>query len=159
MASTTNPTAGKKIIVGCDGTWLNSDVGWAPSQFFPWGTSSSGRNVAASNITRIVRALTPAHASGKPQLICYVDGIGSANNWYNHFVDGSLGSGVGDHIREGYGYIRANYEPGDVSASRTPFSNNTVLMIVRIRKYTSSASQGEPSLPGALLPSFVTWDF
>ena len=57
-------------------------------------------------------------------------GIGSANNWYSHFIEGFTGAGISENIREAYAFLAANYEDGDdiilVGFSRGAFTVRSI---------------------------------
>ncbi|KAL6706548.1 hypothetical protein ACN47E_005304 [Coniothyrium glycines] len=56
----------KRLIVACDGTWLNSDDG-----------TQNGSLAIPSNITRISRAIKAVSQDGVPQIVNYHQGIGT----------------------------------------------------------------------------------
>lgn len=101
----------KRLIVACDGTWLDSDNGFKRDSYLPFSTS--GNLAVPSNVTRIVRALNPITSDDIPQITYYQAGIGSANNWFNHYWGGTTGAGISEHVREAYAFIAENYVKGD----------------------------------------------
>ncbi|KIW04847.1 uncharacterized protein PV09_04029 [Verruconis gallopava] len=104
----------KKLIVACDGTWMNSEVGWTKDGLF-----DAGHPQLPSNVTRFVRALSPESADehGKhPQIAYYQSGIGTSWSLTDKFLGGGLALGLSEHVREAYGFLVNNYHgaPGDV---------------------------------------------
>jgi hypothetical protein len=113
---------GRRLIVACDGTWVNSDAD-APS---PTGVKAlipglfSHTNVTLpSNITRLCRALntnTMSTSTTEPkpsQIIYYHRGIGTSGGLEDKIVGGATGASISEHIRECYGFIINNYQAGD----------------------------------------------
>ncbi|KAI9733193.1 MAG: hypothetical protein M1818_007311 [Claussenomyces sp. TS43310] len=97
MVSAPKSVAGRRLIVGCDGTWLNSDS----SKTIP------------SNVTRLCRSLNVGNGT-KEQLIFYSRGIGTDGNWYDKWVDGMVAiPDLSEHIRECFGFLVSNYRQDD----------------------------------------------
>ncbi|KAF9076243.1 hypothetical protein BDP27DRAFT_1380318 [Rhodocollybia butyracea] len=48
-----------------------------------------------------------------PQIVFYQSGIGSADNFYSEYVEGTTGDTLGDKVEEAYAFIAHNYFPGD----------------------------------------------
>jgi Uncharacterized alpha/beta hydrolase domain (DUF2235) len=115
----------KRIIVCCDGTWMNSDNGYDPT---------TKALQIPTNVTRIVRCIHteawPKHSRGGgpgssgpggsgqsqnniPQITYYQAGVGSGSSLYDKVVGGATGAGLGEHIREAYAFIADNYCRGD----------------------------------------------
>lgn len=103
-------TTGRRLIVGCDGTWVN-------------GESDS---TIPSNVTRICRSLrssrhpadaspeTPGfQASKKSQIIYYHRGIGTDGGLESKYLGGGTGSELSEHARECYGFLCNNWREGD----------------------------------------------
>ncbi|KAF2766340.1 hypothetical protein EJ03DRAFT_278241 [Teratosphaeria nubilosa] len=83
----------KKLIVCCDGTWMDSD-----------------NNVQnPSNVTRIARAVKSEDDHHHPQIVYYQSGIGTGIGLYNHLVGGGTGLGLAENIREAYAFLASNY--------------------------------------------------
>ncbi|KAK6386667.1 hypothetical protein LTR65_008866 [Meristemomyces frigidus] len=118
----------KRLIVACDGTWVDSDNGFQRDSWLPWKTG--GSLATPSNVSRLCRALLPRSDDGIPQIVYYQAGLGSQNNIYSHFIGGYLGSGISENIREAYAFICSNYEEGDeiylVGFSRGAFTARSV---------------------------------
>lgn len=87
----------KRLIICCDGTWQNSD---------------GGVKEDPTNITRITRALRHAAADGTPQIVYYQSGVGCGGT-IDKIVGGGTGAGLGEHVREAYGFLAHNFYPGD----------------------------------------------
>lgn len=92
----------KRLIVACDGTWLNSDNGMV-----------NGKLSVPSNVTRMSRAIKAVSQDGVPQIVNYHFGVGSAGGRLNRIVSGATGEGLGDNVREAYSFLANNYHPGD----------------------------------------------
>ena len=114
----------KRIIVCCDGTWLDSD----------------GEYHAPSNVTRIARAIRPIGRDDKgnaiPQVIFYQNGVGTGSkSLYVKYVGGATGDGLADHIREAYSFICQNYVAGDeiflIGFSRGAFTARSISSLIR----------------------------
>ena len=101
--SMSSPKSHKRIIVACDGTWVNSDNGWVRDSWLPWKTG--GTLASPSNITRLCRAIQTKSDDGVQQIVYYQGGLGSANNWYSFYIGGYLGEGISENIREAYAFI------------------------------------------------------
>ncbi|KAK9471950.1 uncharacterized protein V1510DRAFT_418842 [Dipodascopsis tothii] len=91
----------KRLIALCDGTWQSS---------FYYSS-------VPSNVTRIARALnsTGLDRDGNEvaQVTYYHGGIGSRSQGMDKIIEGAMGFGFVDDIREVYGFIAYNYSPGD----------------------------------------------
>ena len=122
--SETSSLPRKRIIVCCDGTWLDSD----------------GDVQVPSNVTRICRCIKHEgihKPTGKaiPQIIYYQSGIGStADNLYSKYIGGATGKGISEHIREAYSFICTNYSSGDeiflLGFSRGAFTARSVASLI-----------------------------
>jgi hypothetical protein len=114
----------KRIIVCCDGTWMDSD----------------GEYQVPSNVTRIARAITPLGKDDAgndiPQIIFYQNGVGTgSNSLYVKYVGGATGGGLAEHIREAYSFICQNYIDGDeiflIGFSRGAFTARSISSVIR----------------------------
>jgi uncharacterized protein (DUF2235 family) len=103
----------KKLIVCCDGTWMNSDLGWA-----------DGHPQTPSNVTRLARAINPENRQLHPQIIYYQTGLGSNGTVVNHIFGGGLALGLSENVREAYGFLVNNYQEGD-----TPETNDSIILV------------------------------
>ncbi|KAK4195059.1 hypothetical protein QBC40DRAFT_212311 [Triangularia verruculosa] len=121
MASPLDPThphrrgSPKRLIVCCDGTWMNS-------------LGKKG-NEPPSNVTRISRVLCRTCSDGRPQIINYFAGVGTANS-LDQFTGGAFGMGLDQDIREVYNFLCTNYVDGDdiilIGFSRGAFTARSV---------------------------------
>ncbi|ROT35051.1 hypothetical protein SODALDRAFT_301656 [Sodiomyces alkalinus F11] len=109
------PATPKRLIVCCDGTWMDS-----------LGEKSGDPQ---SNVTRISRILRRTCRDGTPQIIVYNAGVGSGNV-LDRFTGGMFGRGLESVIREAYNFVCANYVPGDdiilIGFSRGAFTARSV---------------------------------
>ncbi|KAF2500618.1 hypothetical protein BU16DRAFT_502560 [Lophium mytilinum] len=115
-----NAEAGyKRLIVACDGTWLNADNGLI-----------NGKLSIPSNVTRISRAIRPVSMDGVPQIVYYHFGVGAKGGVVDRVVGGAIGEGVGENVREGYSFLCNNWAPGDeiflIGFSRGAFTARSI---------------------------------
>lgn len=82
----------KRLIVCCDGTWMNSDYGFAKSGLF----SKKGTLQVPSNVTRISRCFKRRCADGTLQIISYESGVGSGSNTLDSITGGAFGAGLAE---------------------------------------------------------------
>ncbi|OCL12985.1 hypothetical protein AOQ84DRAFT_352232 [Glonium stellatum] len=113
--ATSQPT--KRLIVCCDGTWLDSntglDISLNPLQQLSRELTGKITLQTPSNVTRICRAVNRLDTRGNSnvqQITYYQCGIGSQNT-EDRIVGGATGYGLAEHIREAYQFIAANYNP------------------------------------------------
>ncbi|KAK3994221.1 hypothetical protein QBC44DRAFT_367744 [Cladorrhinum sp. PSN332] len=121
MASPLNPGhpppkgVPKRLIVCCDGTWMDS-------------LGKKGRE-PPSNVTRISRVLCRTCSDGTHQIINYFAGVGTANS-LDQLTGGAFGMGLDQDIREVYNFLCTNYVDGDsiilVGFSRGAFTARSV---------------------------------
>jgi uncharacterized protein (DUF2235 family) len=133
VASKSSKAGGKRLIVACDGTWENSDLGIEPVSYLPWNHEVKLQN--ASNVTRICRALiSDGTTEGSPQIIRYGAGVGSRTSGLTHIISGAFGVGLSEDIREAYEFIATNYVPGDeiflLGWSRGAFTARSVAALI-----------------------------
>jgi uncharacterized protein (DUF2235 family) len=84
------PPPNKRLIVCCDGTWMNSDNGYnEPTLFNPRGTLQ-----VPSNVTRISRLFKRRCADGRMQIISYESGVGTGSNIIDTITGGAFGLGL-----------------------------------------------------------------
>ncbi|KAL8771930.1 MAG: hypothetical protein Q9194_004756 [Teloschistes cf. exilis] len=123
---------GKRLIVACDGTWMNSDNGFERDSYLPW--DHNGHLQVPSNVTRICRALRPMSADGRAQIIYYQAGVGTEESWIDQIYGGGTGAGLSENIREAYAFIAANYQPGDeiflIGFSRGAFTARSIAAMI-----------------------------
>ena len=98
------PIAGpkKRLIVTCDGTWLDSDNGIMNGQLTP-----------PSNVSRIGWAMKDTSRDGIPQVVHYQAGVGSMGGPISRTIGGATGMGLKENVREAYSYLAINWREGD----------------------------------------------
>ena len=140
MPSAVRPP-GKRLIVCCDGTWKDS----------------VGSRQTPTNVTRLCRCLKtegfdPIGQRNIPQVVFYQSGVGVVPGYFSHLVGGATGEGersrstigssfsdlwigISENIREAYGFICNNYNPGDeiflVGFSRGAFTARSISSLMR----------------------------
>lgn len=88
----------KNIVVFCDGTWNTPE--------------ERSHNVPCpTNVAKLFEAVYPYDASGNPQIVTYISGVGTRK--WERIRGGAFGYGISDNIKEGYKFICSNYVPGD----------------------------------------------
>ncbi|POS80138.1 hypothetical protein DHEL01_v201474 [Diaporthe helianthi] len=109
----------KRLIVCCDGTWMNSDKGW-----------EKGKPQPQSNVTRLARSFNRGCSDGSVQVINYQSGVGTGSTMADAFSGGAFGNGVAEHVRESYAFICGNYVDGDeiilIGFSRGAFTARSI---------------------------------
>jgi len=105
----------KRLVVCCDGTWVDSNNGTTISLNpidLIGNFMGKVKLQTPSNVTRIgrcVRQIDTSNASQPIQQITYYQaGIGS-QNLEDKVLGGATGFGLAEHIREAYQFIAANY--------------------------------------------------
>ncbi|MCJ1476364.1 hypothetical protein MMC13_005030 [Lambiella insularis] len=122
---TASPTdlPSKRIILACDGTWLNTDNGL-----------EKGQLAIPSNVTRISRALKAESFDGIPQVVHYTAGVGTSGGALSRIVGGATAEGISTNIRAGYDFISQNYVDGDeiflLGFSRGAFTARSVAGLI-----------------------------
>ncbi|KAF7879158.1 hypothetical protein EAF04_000357 [Stromatinia cepivora] len=118
----------KRIILCCDGTWMDSDDGFNKPTLIPY--KPTGTLQTPSNVTRLSRALRRYGRDGTHQIIYYHSGVGTGSTMMDTLSGGMLGTGISENIREVYSFIAANYTPGDeiilIGFSRGAFTARSV---------------------------------
>ena len=97
----------KKIIVCCDGTWMNADNGTQDHANSVW-TPRSPILQQPSNVTRIARCVSHSDKRGNEQITYYQSGLGT-HDLLDQLAGGIAGMGLSEHIREAYQFIAANH--------------------------------------------------
>lgn len=112
---------GKTLAVFFDGTWNSADQ-----------ESKDGRP-CPTNIAKLFQATLPIDGDGKPQIIHYIQGVGTRR--MERICGGGFGFGISDNIKEGYNFIVSNYVPGDqiyiFGFSRGAFSARSLAGMIR----------------------------
>jgi hypothetical protein len=116
------PLAGprKRLIVTCDGTWLDSDN----------GIMNGHNKQPPSNVSRIGWAIKDTSRDGIPQIVNYEAGVGTMGGVAARVVGGATGMGLKENMREAYTYLAINWKPGDeiflIGFSRGAFTARSV---------------------------------
>lgn len=92
----------KRLIIACDGTWLDADSGLL-----------NGKENPPSNVSRMGWAIKETSRDGIPQVVNYQAGVGTSGGRLSRVAGGATGVGVKENIREAYTYVAANWSPGD----------------------------------------------
>jgi uncharacterized protein (DUF2235 family) len=90
----------RRLIVCCDGTWQTPD-------------NRDDGVAAPSNVTKIARAIPPQAPDDTPQIVYYDSGVGSKGGFLSRIVNGALGGGLEDNVRDAYLFLVHNYTEGD----------------------------------------------
>lgn len=90
--SNDKPPTTKRLIVCCDGTWMNSDNGYEKPSLL----SSHGTLQIPSNVTRISRCFKRRCNDGKLQIISYESGVGTGSNTLDSITGGAFGLGLSE---------------------------------------------------------------
>ncbi|TKX26320.1 hypothetical protein C1H76_1282 [Elsinoe australis] len=131
----------KRLIICADGTWLNADESVRRSR---------GKD-NPSNATRISRAILPQSSDGIKQIVYYSQGVGTHGGIVDRIYGGITGDGLAGNVREAYGFICSNYEPGDelflFGFSRGAFTVRAIAgLIDEIGVLTKAGSQFLPEI-------------
>lgn len=116
------PLAGprKRLIVTCDGTWLNADN----------GIMNNGEKQPPSNVSRIGWAIKDTSRDGIPQIVNYQAGVGTMGGPAARAVGGATGFGLKENVRQAYTYLAINWKPGDeiflIGFSRGAFTARSI---------------------------------
>jgi len=109
----------KRLIVTCDGTWLDSDNGLI-----------NGSIQTPSNVSRIGWAIKDTSRDGIPQVVHYQAGVGTMGGPAARAVGGATGAGLKENVREAYTYLAINWREGDeiflIGFSRGAFTARSV---------------------------------
>ena len=87
-----SPANPKRLIICCDGTWMNSDNGYEKSGLL----KSEGTLQIPSNVTRISRCFKRTCSDGKLQIINYESGVGTGSNTLDSITGGAFGLGLSE---------------------------------------------------------------
>jgi uncharacterized protein (DUF2235 family) len=91
--------ASKRLVVFCDGTWNKEDQ------------KSENGQPCPTNVLRLFELTRADDGDGRPQIACYVRGVG--NRWDERIIGGGFGYGISDNIKDAYRFLVSNYAPGD----------------------------------------------
>ncbi|PNS18197.1 hypothetical protein CAC42_7566 [Sphaceloma murrayae] len=129
----------KKLIVCCDGTWMDSDNGHARTP---------------SNVTRLARAIRPEDDYNHPQIVYYQAGIGTGLGVFAQVAGGGTGLGFSENVREAYAFLANNYHEEPLN----PAENDTIFLIGFSRgAYTARSLGGLVGQLGLLRKENMTW--
>lgn len=111
----------KRLIFCCDGTWS--------------GASSPG----ATNVLQVAQALAAMDQGPVPQVVYYLEGLGSAKgslvSSLDKYTAGAFGWGLMQDLREAYISLVFNYQPGDevfiFGFSRGAFTARSLAGLIR----------------------------
>ncbi|KAK0673845.1 hypothetical protein QBC41DRAFT_391244, partial [Cercophora samala] len=116
----------KRLVICCDGTWMNSDTGYNKPSY----RNPTGKAVVPSNVTLLSRSLRRSCTDGTLQVIEYHSGTGSSGSFADVLSGGAFSLGISENIRSSYSFICANYTDGDeiilVGFSRGAFTARSV---------------------------------
>lgn len=111
----------KKLVVFLDGTWNSADQTTDDGQLCP------------TNVAKLFQATLPGQNGDQPQVIHYVQGVGTRR--LERISGGGFGLGISDNIKEGYRFLVSNYESGDdiyiFGFSRGAFSARSLAGMIR----------------------------
>ncbi|KAK4650587.1 hypothetical protein QC762_708780 [Podospora pseudocomata] len=120
----------KRLVICCDGTWMNSDTGYRKSSY----RNPIGKTAVPSNVTRLSRSLRRSCTDGTLQIIDYHSGIGLSGSFADVLSGGAFGLSIFENIRSAYSFICANYTDGDeiilVGFSRGAFTARSAAAMV-----------------------------
>ncbi|MDP5143693.1 DUF2235 domain-containing protein [Rheinheimera baltica] len=85
--------AAKRIIICCDGTWNEPDD-------------------IPTNVTKMVRAISPVSPDGIHQVVFYDQGVGTGGK-IDKFIGGAFGSGLEKNVLDCYRFLIHNFQLGD----------------------------------------------
>lgn len=85
----------KRIVICSDGTWNQ------PNQEYP------------TNVGKLARAVADVDSSSTKQVVFYDPGVSSEGGFLSRLRGGATGKGLEKNIRDAYGFLVENYEPGD----------------------------------------------
>jgi uncharacterized protein (DUF2235 family) len=91
----------KRIVVCCDGTWQRLD------------------SARPTNVVRLAKAVLPADAAGRPQVVILIDGVGTGRGTtamaraIDRLLGGLTGLGLEETLADAYRQLVFAYRPGD----------------------------------------------
>jgi uncharacterized protein (DUF2235 family) len=91
----------KRIVICADGTWNQRDQ-----------IDKATKKRRPTDVTKTARAVRPRSSNGTDQVVCYHDGVGTAEG-LDKFTGGAFGRGIENNIRELYRFLVYNYDEGD----------------------------------------------
>ena len=112
----------RRLVVCTDGTWNSADRARA---------DGSGR----TNVARFHDAVVEGDVGGGVEQRRFYDpGVGTGD-WWDRLAGGAFGTGLSKNVRDGYGWLVANWRPGDelyfVGFSRGAYTARSLAGLVR----------------------------
>ncbi len=105
----------KRLVICCDGTWNTAD------------------QQSPTNVKLLSDAVAPTDAGGTQQLVQYHEGLGV--HWWDRWAGGAFGVGLSQIVVDVYGWVVANFEPGDelffVGFSRGAYTARSTVGLIR----------------------------
>jgi len=110
----------KRLVVCCDGTWNRPD-------------QLKDGIPAPTNVSKLALAVARRDEKGTEQVVFYEQGVGTRR--LEHITGGAFGVGLSRNVRDCYGFLVENYEPGDelffFGFSRGAFTARSTVGLVR----------------------------
>ncbi|MEU5262764.1 DUF2235 domain-containing protein [Amycolatopsis sp. NPDC021455] len=85
----------KRLVICCDGTW---DKLGRPNP---------------TNVAKVKNAVAETDSAGIRQIAFHGDGVGTGPGLWDHLTGGAFGAGLSAKVRDAYGFVVDNFEPGD----------------------------------------------
>ena len=128
----------RRLIVCADGTWKSDD-----------DKQPGGK--PRTNVVRLRDAILPTASDGIEQKVFYDPGVGAQGGWFKRVLGGGTGQGLSENVRDCYGFLVENFEPGDqlyfFGFSRGAFTVRSLAGLVR--KCGILRSDDKASIPEA----------
>ena len=129
----------KRLVVCADGTWNRVE------------NAKSGKHLS-TNVAKMAAALLPMDIHGTPQLLCYMEGVGTHHGeWLR---GGMFGLGISRNISRAYEFLVQSYEPGDeiwiFGFSRGAFTARSLAGMIRNSGLLKRAHQDQVGAAMAL---------
>lgn len=134
----------KRLVICCDGTWMNSDTGYRKSSY----RNPIGKTAVPSNVTRLSRSLRRSCTDGTLQVIDYHSGIGLSGSFADVLSGGAFGLSIFEVcLSQSTEAVRTCLQSFRISGQPTPSYVPTIPMVMRSSLW---ASHGEPLPQGQL---------
>lgn len=108
----------KRLIVCCDGTWMNSDNGYKE----PSAQNPQPSIQVPSNVTRISRCFKRRCNDGTLQIISYESGVGTGSNAIDTLTGGAFGLGLTEVCRVSWPQDFSTRKCRGKKCANSPFS-------------------------------------
>src|SRR2546423_6815848 len=89
---------GRKLVVCADGTWNQVE-------------KADADTLVSTNVSKLASALERKDAQGNPQILCYLEGVGTHPE--ERLGGGAFGAGLSANIIRAYDILVRSFEPGD----------------------------------------------